>query len=339
MIPKLNQYISKLLPFGILKRGMPFPVYPLLYHAVGETSRSPYLKGLYHVLSPEEFEQDIDELLKMFTPIDLATLISIKRGTQINSKKPFVFFSFDDGLIECKNLIIPVLKRKGVPATFFLNSGFIGNNAFFHRFTCNLMSQELNKTESLKTLSLLEEAVHEKFDSKEDAQQYLMKLKYDQLARLNAINELLKHTIPEQMESFKPYMDKEDIKLLIQDGFTVGAHSIDHPEFSVLTEPEQLNQAVKSLSDVVSWFDLDYKVFAFPFTDVGVTTRFFDKFKEACNPDLTFGTSGLKRDVVPWNIQRIPMDVSVLGAKKIIKTELLNYWIKAPLGRNIYKRK
>ena len=83
---------------------------------------------------------------------------------------------------------------------------------------------------------------------------------------------------------------------------------------------------------------MNYKIFAFPFTDYKITNAFFDKIEQNQIYDLSFGTSGLKTDLIKFNLQRIPMEINNLSANEIIKTEYFYYFLKSFINKNIIKR-
>jgi len=123
---------------------------------------------------------------------------------------------------------------------------------------------------------------------------------------------------------------------LINQGFTFGAHSKNHPLYSELTLEEQLEQTLSSLEVISAQFKLDYNVFSFPFTDDKVKKSFFDAI--ANKIDLTFGSAGLKEDSVKTNLQRIPMETK-FDAEVHIKTQYVAYLIKRLIGKWKIKRK
>jgi peptidoglycan/xylan/chitin deacetylase (PgdA/CDA1 family) len=136
-------------------------------------------------------------------------------------------------------------------------------------------------------------------------------------------------------------MTSQQIQELIKQGFTVGSHSCDHPEYRFLSLDEQIEQTRKSTEEIISKFNLDYKVFAFPFTDYEVKKLFFDKIFMKENPicEITFGCAGLKHDSVKNNLQRIPIEKSEYKARTILATEYLYYLLKIPFGKNVISRK
>src|SRR5690606_32409726 len=115
----------------------------------------------------------------------------------------------------------------------------------------------------------------------------------------------------------KPYLTSGQVFSLISQGFHFGSHSCDHPEYRFLSLEEQLKQTKKSTEYICNKFSLNYKTFAFPFTDYGVTKDFFDAvYKKEKFLDISFGCAGIKTDSTPLHIQRVPFEMNNLSAKE-----------------------
>lgn len=335
---KLIDKVSSQLPFGMLEFFSGPKVLPLFYHSIGKQEELPYLDGLYTVFSPEVFEKDLEFLLRKYIPIDLEGFIKYKTTGNLPGKSNYFFLSFDDGLRQCSEIIAPILERKGIPATFFINTGFVDNNKFLHRFKLVLLSLSLKKDKTDALKNKLEEYLNLHFTCRYKAAKHVMTLRYPQLNQIDKIISYLELDIYDRLKEFKPYMSREDIIGLNAKGFTIGAHSVDHPEFYLINEEQQLEQACLSMKQIEEWFNPRYKVFAFPFTDVGVKTSFFEKLEQQCKPDLTFACAGLKKDKISNHVHRIPMDNYNLNAKECLKSEFLYYFFKKFTGNNLYKR-
>ena len=305
----------------------------LVYHAVSD-KYLPHISNLYEIRNSNKFLSDIEYVLKYFNPIDLNKLIEIVK----NNKKvthPCFHLSFDDGLSEFYHVVAPLLVKKGVPATCFLNSAFIDNKDLFFRYKESIIADRIihnNCDEAI--LKRISEILKTDNSSVVKLKSSILKIKYDQQFVLDDIAKELKIDFKEYLKINKPYLSKEQIKELQSQGFTFGAHSIDHPEYRYLPIEEQVNQTVKSMNDVKKLFNLDYSVFAFPFTDVGVSTEFFNKI----DVDLSFGCSGIKKDVVKTNLHRIPIEDSNDSVKNRIKSEYIYYLLKKPLNKNVLQR-
>ncbi len=79
------------------------------------------------VISEERFIDQIDKLSYKYHVVGLMEALSGKAGEGSGSKMPMVL-TFDDGYRDNFDFAFPVLKRKGLPATFFVATDYIGRN-------------------------------------------------------------------------------------------------------------------------------------------------------------------------------------------------------------------
>lgn len=274
------------------------------YHLVSDETPK-HVQHLYKARSIERFKEDLDFLLKHYKSISLQELITLNKSGKAITENCF-HITFDDGLKEFYTVVAPILKERGVHATVFLNSNFIDNKELFFRFKASIIFEETGNPEVLK-------------------------LKYSEQYVLDRLANELGVDFNSYLAKHQPYLTSKQIKELIGEGFTFGAHSKDHPLYKDLDFAEQRSQTQESLVTIKSQFNLEYSVFSFPFTDDGVTQQLFNKIAEFT--DLTFGCAGIKEDSAKNHLQRIPMETEQSG-KEIIKAEYLYCLIKQKAGKN-----
>lgn len=313
------------------------------YHVVS-SQHLPHVAHLYQYRDTEVFERDLDTLLRYFEPVSLQQLI-YNTDSATGYTKPSFHLTFDDGLRECAEVIAPILLQKGIPATFFLNSGFIDNRGLFYRYKVSLIidhikQNEISKAEEEAIQALMPDGAR-KFKSPGQVTQLLLSLSYEHQFVINQIADIFGLDFGNFLRQHKPYMSKIQIQQLVEDGFTIGAHSIDHPMYSKLEMVEQQEQTLESLRHIQEVFQVPYKVFAFPFTDDGVGQGFFAEMYKT-GPrllDLSFGTAGLKKEAFPRHLQRTAMEGSHLDAAQIIKSAYMASMVQQSLGINRIKRR
>jgi peptidoglycan/xylan/chitin deacetylase (PgdA/CDA1 family) len=331
--------LARLLPLnGLIRITGQRTIFPF-YHVVSD-EEVPHVKHLYTLRTTKQFIQDLDFFLKYYKPIGISDLLGTIHNGRPFSGKCFLL-SFDDGLREFHDVAAPILKQKGVPAICFLNSGFIDNKDMFYRYKASLLIERLQKMNyQADNKNFPESWFHENDLPFSDDYHGLLMISYADRHLLDELALKLDVDFDEFLLKQRPYLDPVQIFSLIQQGFTFGAHSIDHPEYRFLEEEEQIRQTSESIDLVSKRFGIMEKLFSFPFTDYGVKKTFFEKVFDPERPmaDLTFGGAGLKGDSVRRNIQRIPFEGTFLNAKQILGTEYLYYMIKAIFGKNRIKR-
>ena len=308
-----------------------------LYHAISSKSPS-HLKYLYRIKDETQFKRDIEALLKLARPVGLDDIIKHSRNIEL-FKTPVFHISFDDGLREFYDVAAPILYEKGIPATCFLNNSFIDNKDMFYRLKSSLLIENLhNAPEGSDEWVKFHDWMKKNNIQESYYRKILLSVRYDKRLLIDDLATDMGVDFNEYLKQKKPYMTSAQINDLIKKGFTFGAHSIDHPDYHCLSEEEQINQTRKSVDDICLRYKLNYKVFSFPFTDDGIGMSFFNNLNENNLTDLTFGCAGMKKDMVPTNYQRIPVEIYKESMYDILKKELMYYKFLRLFGKDrIYR--
>lgn len=302
------------------------------YHLVAENTPD-YIQYLYNVLTLEAFKADLEFMLKNYQP---ATVSDLKQFLKDGKKSdtPKFFLSFDDGLRQCYEVVYPILKEKGIQAAFFINPAFVDNKAFFYRFKTSLVIERIISISDEELLQNSKDFLEIPFASNEELIQKVNGLTASYEKKLDEIAQLLGMNAEDLLKEQKPYMTMEQLKQMESDGFVIGSHSMDHPLFELLPEPEQKLQVEQSMQFIQENFNPEISTFAFPFTDDGVSSSLFDYLDQHKTIDVTFGTAGIKKDSRAKHIQRIPMEVNGLSAARVLRQEYAWFMVKSLFGRN-----
>ncbi len=333
--PKTNRIISPFAHFIPLNKLVNISKQKLIlpfYHSINNTP-PPHLKHLYPVLDTNRFEQDLDFFLQNFNIISFETLKNHLLNHNPLKEKSF-FLSFDDGLRECIDFIAPILRKKGIPAAFFLNSAFVDNKKLFYRYKVSLLINKIRqKNAESPKIKKIKSLVNNK--SLENLPAVFLHFSHKDISLIQEIAEIMEVDFKEYLQKQQPYMTGNQIKKLLQQGFTIGAHSHSHPNYQLLSVKQQIEETKKSINFIQQHFNLNYRIFAFPFSDEKVKHIFFDTIYNNKNIlDMSFGTAGIKKNEKFPHFQRIPMETKNRTAKTIIKTEYLAYLFKIPFGKH-----
>lgn len=298
---------------------------------------TPCFLPFYHVVSDEylphilnypyrnvvQFEKELDFFLKFFTPVSLEEL----KKTACSGKKVF-HLSFDDGLRECHDIVAPVLRRKGIPATFFVNTGFIDNKALFHKYKASLILSRLKENEDRKAIDFLKQNGF--------TVENILTASFSQEEILNEAANILGIVFTDFLNRQKPYLSSEQIKSLATDGFTIGAHSHRHPEFWKLSEAAQIDEVKESMAHLEKLVKPAIKAFSFPFTDDGVPVSVLETIKNKHICDITFGTAGVKHDMFEFHYQRYPVEQPGDFVRNL-KGEFVYFELRKWMGKAVVK--
>jgi peptidoglycan/xylan/chitin deacetylase (PgdA/CDA1 family) len=248
-------------------------------------------------------------------------------------KKNYFHLTFDDGLANFHKVVAPILLEKKIPATVFINSDFVDNKALFYRYKVSLLYQIFEKS-SLKD----KKKFHAFFETKTRIKEKLFEINFNNKEILDDLAKVIGFDFEEYLAIEKPYLTSIQIEELLDMGFTIGAHSKNHPLYSDINFNMQIDQTKESINWLIEKFYLDYKVFSFPFTDLNVSEEFFIYLSNEKLLDVSFGTSGIKKDNFATNFQRIDFEIGNQKAEKYLIKEYFKYFLKAPFKKNVMPR-
>ncbi len=310
------------------------------YHSIRGTEPLPHIQRLYQPRSLDTFREDLDFFLQHYEPISLGELVRLVKKGEEPEKSSF-FLSFDDGLREVHDLVMPLLVEKGVPATIFLNTDFVDNRGLFYRYKLSLLLERLAKNQLSKAQSSAVGALL-KLEAPENAliEETLLKTTHANRQLLDEVAACLDLDFTDFLKKQRPYLTSGQIRRLMEKGFTVGAHSSNHPLYADMNLAGQLQQTKDSIRFVQRQFKQRHRAFAFPFSDQGVGRRFFEMVVTEKIADITFGTAGLKEREAdfPFHFQRIPMERFAATAEAQLRGEYGYFLLKALVGRNRIER-
>jgi peptidoglycan/xylan/chitin deacetylase (PgdA/CDA1 family) len=294
----------------------------------------PHIAPLYRYKTPREFSQDLDTLLRHFQPVSLSEVrASVASGTAFS--KPSFFLSFDDGLREVYEVVAPLLKQKGIPATLFINPDFVGNKRLFFRYKAALLIEKVRHFQG----PLPNFPFKDGLSKPSHWETWILEAKHAQTPQLDTLSTLLEVDFQEFLTQQRPYLDLSHLQTLRSEGWDIGAHSLDHPEYRFVTQAEQMRQTLQSIQWVKEQGLESIPTFAFPFTDFGVHKSFFSEVNRSLGtPPLLFGTAGFKSEENPFHLQRLAMEGTEDSALSRIKKEYLLFLFKKTLGKDIIRR-
>jgi peptidoglycan/xylan/chitin deacetylase (PgdA/CDA1 family) len=293
-----------------------------------------HIKYLYPHKTKKQFINDIDFILNNFTLINLNDLLSfVKNDTSLPPNA--LLLTFDDGFREVYDIVAPILLNKGISATFFISSSFTDNKSLCYQHKASLLVNCLCKGNISSTVKQEIEGILLKNNILfNNISSGILAIKYEQRNLVDIIATLLDVNFSDYLLKYHPYLTTGQIIKMIEDGFSIGAHSIDHPLYKNLTLEDQLRQTIESVNFVKKTFNLDYGAFAFPHSDNGVSKQYFKQIEQSGLVDISFGTSGMIEDCTPNNLQRFSLEKPLIPAEKIIKMRYMKNIYRNITGKN-----
>ena len=303
-------------PLSLLRRLTGTNLIIPYYHIVSDEEIL-HVKHLYQYKTTTEFKEDLDFLLKNYLPVGMPELLNhIKTGRPLPER--VFLLTFDDGYREISDIVAPILLEKGISATFFVNSAFIDNKQLCYLNKASLIVEQFQKRWSSGLEDKLFGILHSNEIWFDDIKSGILSIRYQQRGLLDEIANVMNIDFGDYLLVNKPYLTSDQINKLIESGFTIGGHSIDHPVYPSLSLEDQLHQTIESVKFVREIFHLSYGVFAFPFSDHNISKEFFARLSYSGLIDLSFGTAGLIEDSAPNHLQRFSLEKPIDTAERIV---------------------
>lgn len=306
------------------------------YHTI-EPNEPSMIRHLYQPLSLDRFTNDLKFLLKYFNPISAKDLyLSVTQDKPI--RKPSFFLTFDDGLREIYDIVFPLLQKKGITAAVFVNTDFIDNKDLFYRYKISLIIEAIHRQPQLEILvqSILNDFVRYETTS---VQTRLLALTSTHVPVIDRLLAICNIDLPLFLKKKQPYMTWHQLQELSEAGWHIGSHGTNHFALQELTPDERLKQLIQSFHVISQYVKQDFRMFAFPFTDAGISCEFIQTIFNQHLADIIMGGAGLYLEKIKNHIQRIPMETDyAFSARHIITSEYFYYFAKKMIGKKNLQR-
>jgi len=266
------------------------------YHYIRENYNEPY-PSIFGV-KPQQFSDRLDQIGQYADFLSIDDLVEIIEGRKRKPKNSVVI-TFDDGFREQYELAWPILKKKGIPAIFFINTSPIKNCTVTTTHKIHIIRAFTPPDQFKRVLekNLIKNNIDISYPAAEVAKNAY---KYDntKVARLKFF---LNHTLgfSEQYEvindtfldlgfnedkvSKELYMTKGMINELSQNS-VVGTHGHTHRPLGLLNDEDAVIDFEKSVRLLEGWTNTKIKALSYPFG-----------YKEACSQAVA--TAASKNDV------------------------------------------
>jgi len=232
----------------------------LCYHRVAEGVEDPF----HLCVRPDNFAAHLEEMSRSREPSTLADV-------SVPSRRPRVVVTFDDGYRDNLTNALPIAESKGVPITFFVASGILGNhNGFWWDRLGTLLRarpphvRELDLPVSGRNvrLPLGSSGIRTDLDL---VRRHLLPLRVTDIERaLDAVSKQW------QVSSAPPpdagTLTPEDLlQLAASDTATIGAHTVDHVRLQDRPAREQRDTISGSKGELEQSIGRVVSHFAYPF--------------------------------------------------------------------------
>jgi peptidoglycan/xylan/chitin deacetylase (PgdA/CDA1 family) len=171
--------------------------------------------------------------------------------------------TFDDGYADNEQTALPILKRLGLPATFFVSTGFSDGGIMFNDGVIEAVRHAPAGTHDLSRLGLGSYNLGDSASRRAPIDALIGLLKYRPVRERGELVEQLASA----MHSALPkdlMMRSTQIKRLRDEGMEIGGHTVNHPILAVLSEQEARAEIVDGKRRLEEITGAPVTLFAYP---------------------------------------------------------------------------
>lgn len=248
--------MNKAINFFSSKR-MPDRLSILIYHRVRSDNDplTPY------DMKAEQFEWQMHLLKKYFNVLSLSDALSALKNKTLPERA--ICITFDDGYTDQVDVALPILKKYGHPAAFFIPTGYLNGGCMWN----DLVTETIRFYQGCDLdLTMFSLGVHKTATVVQ---------KRETIARLLAT---IKHFHPEKREQVLGYMKTiigfdvatdlmmgaDKVRLLSNAGMEIGSHTKMHPILTSLSDDEALEEVSGSKKILEELIKKPVRYFAYP---------------------------------------------------------------------------
>jgi peptidoglycan/xylan/chitin deacetylase (PgdA/CDA1 family) len=241
----------------------------LLYHRIASPRHDPFALAV-----PENWFHDHLDILK--SQCRLVALSELLR-TDIAESVALATITFDDGYLDNLTTASPVLRQAGIPATFFICTGYLGDARGFWWdrvataiATADPLLSEPQAATEPGLRRLLATAARSTLDARRKATleiaSHLQRMRPTDRDRVVAdLETVLVARASSEVEPC-PVLDEAGVRELAAQGIAhLGAHTHSHSMLSVLTRDEQLAEIERSVTGIEDITGIRPQVLAYPY--------------------------------------------------------------------------
>jgi peptidoglycan/xylan/chitin deacetylase (PgdA/CDA1 family) len=338
-------------PVGAWQRVFPKDLISLCYHVVSDEDLPHQRVGKYK--GRRQFEDDV--LFARDRAVSYEEVVAHRlRGVKLASNS--LFFTFDDGNAECFSVIRPVLLRHGVGAAFFVATDFVDDGHTFEETKLSLCLSEVEHMGADRARELVghlgsvastpdaERVGGRRLDSlrvstAHDADKRRLLLWILHQPDIDRACEVFGVDAASYARGRQVFMRSEQIKQLSADGFTIGAHGLNHSSLEGKDATQIEREIVESCAIVRDLSGQARVPFAFPYIGVSISREVLgDIMKRHPFVELFFDSGLLRRDRA-FVVNRVFADMPSPGTGSNLPSVLRDAWSRpsawfrtAPLG-------
>lgn len=219
------------------------------------------------IISSGAFIRQIDILARKFPIISLEEALSQHQSGQVKTKIQIVL-TFDDGYRDNYEVVFPILSRKGLPATFFVVTDYIGSDAPLWDWEIIARSGAYRDIDNIQAKGhIFSRRTNESQSS--FAYRIFEEMKSADIDAIRGVIDILRDRAKGRLNAYDfrndSCMNWPQVRAMSEAGMEIGAHGLTHRSLARMPLVQAEDEIKKSKSVIESNIKRECLHFAFPF--------------------------------------------------------------------------
>jgi peptidoglycan/xylan/chitin deacetylase (PgdA/CDA1 family) len=172
--------------------------------------------------------------------------------------------TFDDGYADNVDIALPILQSHGLPATFFVASGFLDGGRMWNDTVIETLRRTRVEQANLPELGLDQVALHSPAQRRAAIDKALSVIKYRNLQQREEALQTLRGALGDPKLPDDLMMGTAQLRRLHQAGMEIGGHTVRHPILRALPDDEAEREIRDGRARLEALIDAPVTSFAYP---------------------------------------------------------------------------
>ncbi len=210
----------------------------------------------------ERFDRLLGMLRRAFCVVTLGQALALQAAGRLPRRA--LTITFDDGYADNAEVALPLLQRHGLPATFFVATGFLDGGRMFNDTVIECLRATRVQRIDLSEWGLGPRDLDSATARRQAIDALLPKVKYLALAERELFLKRLLSLAGQPDLPTTLMMRSAQVVQLHQAGMEIGGHTVKHPILRVLPDSEAEAEITGGRKRLQSLIDAPVDVFAYP---------------------------------------------------------------------------
>jgi len=230
----------------------------LMYHRFNPIEKK-------HEVSAAVFEQQLKTIKRYFNPMTVAQLANLQRN---NNRPPkyAIAITVDDGYRDFYEVAYPLLRHYGVPATFYVTTGFINGDIWLWPDQVTWLLN--NKTKAATTTVL----ANKQFDLSANSSElwwpivghFLSVANSERVEGLKQLEISCSVELPKKAPDIYSSVGWSELEEMQKNGIEIGGHTVTHPSLGHMLPQDAAREITQSMVTLTEKLGKQERSFCYP---------------------------------------------------------------------------